>query len=143
MSACAARLTGKNAEDAWAYTERLTAESRESNRWYPYMELFGTLLRHENSLVRNRAILLLAANARWDEAGRLEGLMGELLGRITDEKPVTARTCVRALPEIAAARPEFAPRIRAALEHADLSGYRDSMRPLLLKDIMAALAEIQ
>ena len=47
-----------------------------------------------------------------------------------------------ALPEITAVKPELLPRIRFALEQADLSGYPDSMRPLVLKDIVAALQKM-
>ena len=61
---------------------------------------------------------------------------------VTDEKPITARQCIQALPEIAAARPTLTPRIRRALERADLTGYRDSMRPLLLRDIVAVLKQL-
>lgn len=62
---------------------------------------------------------------------------------MTDVKPITARQCVAALPEIAEAKPELIPRIRAALEQADLSGYPDSMQPLVLKDIVAALRKME
>ena len=62
---------------------------------------------------------------------------------MTDAKPITARQCVAALPEIAKAKPELIPRIRAALEQADLSRYSDSMQPLVLKDIVSALQKIE
>lgn len=76
------------------------------------------------------------------EEAALDGLMDEFLRHVTDEKPITARQCIQALPEIAAARPTLTPRIRRALEHADLTGYRDSMRPLLLRDIVAVLKQL-
>ena len=99
-------------------------------------------MRHKNSLVRNRAIAILAANARWDKDGKLDALLDEFLSHVADAKPITARQCVAALPEIAEARPALIPRIRAALERADLSGCPDSMQPLILRDIMAALQKI-
>lgn len=139
IDACIARLAGKDAKDAYAFSLQIAAESRGSDAWYPYFDQFTALLRHKNSLVRNRAISILAANARWDTGGKFDALLDEFLSHVTDIKPITARQCVAALPEIAAARPELLPRIRAALEQADLSGYSDSMRPLVLKDIMAAL----
>lgn len=132
-------MAGKDAKDAYAFSLQIAAESRGSDAWYPYFDQFTALLRHKNSLVRNRAISILAANARWDTGGKFDALLDEFLSHVTDTKPITARQCVAALPEIAAARPELLPRIRAALEQADLSGYSDSMRPLVLKDIMAAL----
>ena len=62
---------------------------------------------------------------------------------MTDVKPITALQCVAALPEVAEAKPELIPRIRVALEQADLSGYPDSMQPLILKDIVEALRKLE
>lgn len=75
IDACIARLTGKDAKDAYAFARQVTAESRESNIWYPYFGRFTELLRHKNSLVRNRAISILAANAHWDEEGKFDFLL--------------------------------------------------------------------
>lgn len=139
---CIARLTGKDAKDAYALTQQITTESRDTDAWYPCFDQFAALLRHKNSLVRNRAISILAANARWDADGKFNALLDEFLSHVTDVKPITARQCIAALPEIAEAKPEFIPKIRSALRQADLSGYPDSMRPLILKDIVAVLQKI-
>lgn len=138
-----ARLTGKDAKAAYAFTRQIVEESRASDVWYPCFDRFVPLLTHGNSLVRNRAISILAANARWDEEGKFDALLDEFLSHVTDRKPVTARQCAAALPEIAEAKPELIPRIRAELERADLSGYSDSMQPLILKDITAALQKME
>ena len=137
-----ARLTDKDAKAACAYTEALTAECRKSDRYFCYLDDFAALLRDKNSLVRNRAVAILAANARWDAENRYDALMDELLTHVTDEKPITARQCIKALPEIAAAKPRLIPKIRTALESADLTGYRDSMQPLILKDIVSTLRQL-
>lgn len=142
IDACIARLTGKDAKDAYAVTRQITAESRDADTWYPYFDQFAVLLHHKNSLIRNRAISILAANARWDTAGKFDALLDEFLSHVTDAKPITARQCIAALPELAEARPEFIPRIRSALQQADLSGYPDSMQPLVLKDIVTVLQKI-
>ena len=134
-----ARLTGKDAVAACSFTDQVVKESRESDCWYPYFNEALGLLNHKNSLVRNRAIGILAANARWDAPCKLEAAMDAFLAHVTDEKPITARQCIKALPEIAAAKPQLIPQIRAALSMADLTGYRDSMQELILKDILAVL----
>ncbi len=139
IDACIARLTGKDAKAAYALTQQITAESRESAA---YFDRFAELLCHKNSLVRNRAISILAANARWDTAGKFNVLLDEFLSHVTDSKPITARQCVAVLPEIAATKPELLPGIQFALKQADLSGYPDSMRPLVLKDIVTALQKM-
>ena len=140
---CIARLTGKDAKDAYAFTQQIVEESRVSDTWYPCFDRFAELLRHKNSLVCNRAIAILAANARWDREGKFDALLDEFLSHVTDVKPITARQCVAALPEVAKAKPELIPRIRVALEQADLSKYPDSMQPLVLKDIVAALQKMK
>ena len=143
FDACIARLTGKDAKDAYAFTQQIVEESRVADAWYSCFDRFAELLRYKNSLVRNRAIAILAANARWDREGKFDVLLGEFLSHVTDAKPITARQCVAALPEVAGAKPELLSRIRAALEQADLSGYPDSMQPLILKDIVEALRKLE
>ena len=143
FDACIIRLTGKDAKDAYAFTQQIVEESRTSDAWYPCFDRFAELLRHKNSLIRNRAIAILAANARWDREGKFDALLDEFLSHVTDVKPITTRQCVAALPEVAEAKPELIPRIQAALKQADLSGYPDSMQPLILKDIVAALQRIE
>ena len=135
-------LTGKDAKAAYALALQITEESRVSDAWYSHFDEFAALLSHKNSLVRNRTISILAANARWDREGKFDALLDEFLSHVTDVKPITARQCVAALPEIAEAKPELVPRIRTALEQTGLSGYPDSMQPLILKDIVAVLKKI-
>ena len=142
FNACIACLTGKDAKATYALAQQITAESRASDVWYPHFDGFAALLSHKNSLVRNRAISILAANTRWDREGKFDALLDEFLSHVTDVKPITARQCVAALPEIAEAKPELVPRIRTALEQTGLSGYPDSMQPLILKDIVAVLKKI-
>ena len=88
-------------------------------------------------------LVLIAANARWDREGRLEGCLEEYLSHVADEKPITARQCIQNLPEIARAQPRLAARIAGRLKQADPSRYQDSMAPLIAKDIAAALRKIE
>ena len=143
FDAYVACLTGKDAKAAYALAQQIAEESRASDAWYSHFDEFAALLSHKNSLVRNRAITILTANVRWDGEGKFDALLDEFLSHVTDVKPITARQCVAALPEIAEAKPEFIPRIRTALERAALSGYPDSMQPLVLKDIVAALRKME
>ena len=130
-----AALTGKNDKYACELTEKIIKESRESEEWYDYFQDFAPLLRHPKSLVRNRALTILASNAQWDTENRFDQLLPEYLSHITDEKPITARVCIQTLPELAQAKPQYIPAILRALEEAELSKYKDSMRPLIEKDI--------
>lgn len=127
---------------AYAALKELIARSQTSNQVYPFFDEFVSLLEDENSLVRNRGLALIAYNARWDTAGKLDGVLNIYLAHILDEKPITARQCVQNLSHIVAARPALVPKIRTALEDADFSGYPDSMAPLLEKDRVKILKQM-
>ena len=135
-------LTSKDDKAACAYAEKIIAESRESDAWYDCFDEFASLLNHPKSLVRNRAFNILASNAQWDDENRFDGILPEYLSHITDEKPITARQCVKALAELGQAKPQYIPEILTALQSADLSQYKDSMRPLIEKDIRETIERL-
>lgn len=135
-------LTSRNDKYACALSDRIVSESRVSDKWYEYFDDFASLLCHSKSLVRNRAINILAANARWDKSGRFDEIISEFLLHITDDKPITARQCIKALVEIGAAKAEYVPLILKALKSASLSKYKDTMRPLIEKDIEATVSAL-
>ena len=128
-------LTSKDDSSACAYTEKIISESQETDEWYRCFDEFASLLDYPKSLVRNRALSILAANARWDVENRFDAILTDYLSHITDEKPITARQCVKALAQVGQAKPRLIPAILSALRGADLSQYKDSMRPLIEKDI--------
>ena len=137
-----ANLRFSENKTAYGALKELTARSQASDQVYPFFDEFVSLLEDENSLVRNRGLVLIAHNARWDTAGKLDRALDSYLAHILDEKPITARQCVQNLSHIVAARPALASKIRTALEHADFSGYPDSMAPLLEKDRIKILKQI-
>ena len=131
----AAMLTAKDDKYACALADKIISESQETDEWYEYFDDVASLLDHPKSLVRNRVLHILAANAQWDAEKRFDAILSDFLTHITDEKPITARQCVKALAQVGRAKPQYIPRILSCLKNADLSKYKDSMRPLIEKDI--------
>lgn len=129
------KLTLKNDKFACAFADKIISESQETDEWYAFFDDFASLLNHPKSLVRNRALSILAANAQWDHENRFDSILPDYLTHITDEKPITARQCIKALAQIGLAKPQYIPKILSSLQNADLSKYKDSMRPLIEKDI--------
>ena len=130
-----AKLTSKDDKYACAVAEKIISESQDTDEWYEYFDTFVSLLNHPKSLVRNRVLYILAANAQWDDENRFDAILPEFLSHITDEKPITARQCIKTLTLIGQAKPQYIPRITEALREADVSKYKDSMRPLIEKDM--------
>ena len=94
-----AKLTVKDDKYACALADKIISESQKTDEWYEYFDDFATLLDHPKSLVRNRALYILAANAQWDEENRFDKIISDYLTHVTDEKPITARQCVKALAQ--------------------------------------------
>lgn len=132
-------LYSKDAKAAYQALMELQAAGAKSAVLYPHWEEFLSMLSNPNSYVRSRGLLLLASTAQWDRYGRMEQAIGSYLEHVTDEKPITARQCLKGLPTILKAKPQLLPIVRAALLRADTSCYGDSMRPLVQGDIDAVL----
>lgn len=138
MQKIIAQLTAKDDKLACAVADKIIAESRDTDIWYEYVDAFAALLSHPKSLVRNRVLHILAANAQWDEENRFGAILPEFLAHVTDEKPITARQCIKALAQVGLEKPQYVPQILACFHNADLSKYKDSMRPLIEKDMAEA-----
>ena len=135
MQEIIAKLTAKDDKYACAIADKIISESHDTDEWYEYFDSFASLLNHPKSLVRNRALNILAANAQWDDENRFDTILDDYLTHITDEKPITARQCIKALRQIGEAKPQYIPRILSCFHGADLSKYKDSMRPLIERDM--------
>ena len=138
MQEIISKLTSKDDKSSRAVADKIISESQVSDEWYKYFTAFATLLNHPKSFVRNRVLYILAANAQWDEENRFDAILDDFLAHVTDEKPITARQCIKALAQVGTAKPQYIPRILACFHSADLSKYKDSMRPLIEKDVAEA-----
>ena len=135
MQGIIAKLTAKDDKYACAIADKIISESQDTDEWYEYFDAFASLLNHPKSLVRNRVLYILAANTQWDDENRFDAILEDYLAHITDEKPITARQCIKTLVQVGMAKPQYIPRILSCFHDADLSKYKDSMRPLIEKDM--------
>jgi hypothetical protein len=134
----------KDENDKYAYQclKQLELESLNSDAVYPYFDLFSTMLDDPNSYIRTRGILLIAANAKWDSDYKIDEIIDRLLKHIMDDKPITARQCIKSLPTIAKHKPDLKDDISNALRTANPQIYKSSMQSLVSKDIQDALNAI-
>ena len=135
MQEIIAKLTAKDDKYACAIADKIISESQDTDEWYEYFDGFASLLNHTKSLVRNRVLYILATNAQWDDENHFDAILNDYLAHVIDEKPITARQCIKALAQVGKAKPQYIPKIIDDLHSADLSKYKDSMRPLIEQDI--------
>lgn len=136
-------LRDKNAKIGCAAMDSLIEKCRDSDVVYPYFDYFLELSEDENSYIRTRGLLLVAANAKWDVDNKIDESIDGLLKHVMDAKPITSRQFIKVLPEIARYKPDLAEDIKTALRSADTEIYKDSMQPLVYKDIQKALRQIE
>lgn len=132
-----AGLQNKNHTEAYQLLLELEGRSAESNELYAYFEAFLALLESKSSFVRTRGFRLACAQAQWDIAGKIEKNLDTLLSMLEDEKPIVVRQCLAALHQVVLYQPHLIEKIEGKLKAMDVSKYKDSMRPLVEKDVEA------
>ena len=80
-------------------------------------------------------MILCCSQARWDTNGQLKHFLPQMLSLLHDEKPTVVRQSLNALKEVVVFRPELSATIENELVKIDVSAYKDSMAPLINKDI--------
>ena len=135
-------LYSKNNTEAYEALKELQKMSSESDEVYAHLDEFISMLNSDNSYLRSRGLTLIAANVKWDHGKKIDSIIDSYLQHITDVKPITSRLCIKTLPELAESKPELKNKIISALQNADLSEYKDSMRPLIRSDIETVLEKL-
>lgn len=128
-------LKSKNNTEAYRLLLMLEGESEKNDGLYGSLDDFLTLLQNKSSLVRTRGFRLICAQSRWDRDGWIGEHLEELLSMLDDEKATAVRQCLAALRQVVLSLPELGPRIGEKLDSMDLTKRKESMAPLLQKDI--------
>ena len=93
--------------------------------------------------IRCRGFRLFRKQARWDEDGVIDRCLDRALVILEDEKPTAVRQALAALLDVVPYKRELWPAIRQRVEAMDLTRYKDSMSPLIEKDIQRLLNAMQ
>lgn len=128
-------LKDKDDKKAYEFAKELSAKSAQTNEYYELFDEFVGMLGEKSSYVRARGFGLACAQARWDCDGKLDTSFDKRSILLNDEKPTVVRQCLSALHEVVSYRPELCEKISSAVKNIDLSRYKDSMSPLIKKDV--------
>ncbi len=131
-------------DDKLRYRSFLLLQSRSKYKddVYPFWDIFLEKLQSSNSYQRSIGLMMLADNVRWDNDNKIDRAIDDYLMLLTDEKPITVRQCIQALPKIISHKSHLNNKIAAELMSIDLSGIRETMRKLILIDILTVLITI-
>lgn len=132
-------------DDKLRYQAFLLLEQRslQTPDVYPFWGIFHQKLASSNSYQRSIGLMLLAANAKWDDDRLLDGMIGEYLLLLYDEKPITVRQCLQSLSRIVASKPHLSQIIASSVLAIDLAACRETMRKSILTDMITVLAAVR
>ena len=136
-------LTAKDTKQAYGAFLELERLSEETDDLYPFTEQFAEMVLDKAWAVRCRGFRLFCKQARWDGDGVIDRHLDRTLAILEDEKPTAVRQALAALLDVVPYKRELWPVIRGRLESMDLSRYKDSMAPLIQKDIQRLLDAMQ
>lgn len=136
-------LSEKNDKIRYQAFLLLQNRSAEKNDVYPYWDIFLSKLKSENSYQRSIGLMLIAENTRWDQENKMEEAIDDYLQRLNDDKPITIRQCIQALSKVVPYKSNLHNKIAAHLMSIQLDTVRDTMRKLILFDILNILLQLR
>lgn len=135
-------LQDKDDNYAYELSKELITLSASAPELYGLFDDFLKLLSHKSSFVSTRGFALCCAQARWDEQGKLAAALPVMLSALQNEKPTAVRSCIAALKDAVRLRPELGAELKKWAESFDTSNYKDSMAPLIDRDLISLLTLI-
>jgi len=136
-------LFDKDDKTAYKCLKELELKSEKDNSVYPHLDTFAEMIDNPNSYIRTRGLRLISTNAKWDADNKIDEVIDKYLKHIKDDKSITARQCIKALPNIAKFKPDLIGCICTALNKANPEMYASSMVELVYVDVKTALEQIR
>lgn len=138
-----ARLYEKDTKEAYAHLLELEAISREGNTLLPYLGEFIAMLQSDQYTLRMRGFRLLCLQAQWDTEGVIDAAIENILRALNDDKPTAVRQVLQYLVFLVTHKKHLSGQIVQAVRKINLSQYKDSMAPLIGKDIDVLLRTME
>ena len=122
-------------KEAYANLLELDNISEKEDLLYPYLNEFVSMLKSDKYVVRVRGFRLLCKNAKWDKDNKINQAIDDILLAVHDEKPTAVRQALLYLKYVFTYKKELGDNIMKAALSIDCSIFKDTMQPLIFKDI--------
>lgn len=128
-------------DNSTSYNNLLELEklSEKENTLYSYFDTFLEMINSEKYVLKVRGYRLICKQAKWDKKNKIDYYIDNILEHVEDEKPTAVRQNIRALQDIIVFKSKLRDKIRKKLLKINVSQYKDTMRPLIEKDIKGAI----
>ena len=135
-------LNSKNEMESYELLKLVYAENARSSRYYSCFEDFLRMIGGKTSFTRMRGFGLCASLAKWDRENKIDAHLSEMLVVLEDEKPSTVRVALGWIGDMLRYKPYLAELIQKNLGRIDCGKYKDTMAPLIKKDVEKLLEQL-
>ena len=133
---------GKETWDIWRKFQEIESSIDESKMLYEYFDDIKKMLLDEKSYVKMRGFRIICKLSKWDKDNKINNIIDSLLQVLDDEKPTIVRQCLSSLNNLLLYKTDLSEKVKNKLKNMDLSKYKDSMKPLIQKDINCILNQL-
>ena len=133
---------GKETWDIWRKFQEIESSIDESEFLYKYFDNIKKMLFDEKSYIKMRGFRIICKLSKWDKDNKINNIIDSLLQVLDDEKPTIVRQCLSSLNNLLLYKIELSEKVENKLKKLDLSKYKDSMKPLIQKDIDCVLNQL-
>lgn len=128
------KLYSDNNKEVLNTLHELIDLSTNSDEIYIYLDEFFKMLEDDNPNIRQRAVILICKNAKWDKENKINQNLDKILDLTEDDEVYTARQCIKSLRDIINFKPELTPIILNKLKYVNYEKY-NNMAILIKRDI--------
>ena len=133
---------GKETWDIWRKFQEIESSIDESKLLYKYFDDIKKMLLDEKSYIKMRGFRIICKLSKWDNDNKINNIIDILLQVLDDEKQSIDRQCLTSLNNLLLYKIELSKKVENKLKKLDLSKYKDSMKPLIQKDIDCILNQL-
>ena len=133
---------GKETWDIWRKFQEIESSIDESKLLYKYFDDIKKMLFNEKSYIKMRGFRIICILSKWDKDNKINNIIDSLLQVLDDEKPTIVRQCLSSLNNLLLYKIDLSEKVENKLKNMDLSKYKDSMKPLIQKDIDCILNQL-
>lgn len=132
-------------DDKIRYQSLLILQNRSlySDDVYPFWDVFRKKLKSENSYQRSIGHILISVNTKWDTENKFEECIDDYLSLLNDIKPITARQSIQSLHSVIPYKSHLHLEIANKMMCINMLDIKDTMRKLILQDILEVLIVIR
>lgn len=126
---------GKETWDIWKKFQEIESDIDKSNKLYEYFDDIKKMLLDEKSHIKMRGFRIICKLSKCDKDNKINNIIDSLLQVLDNGKPTIVRLCLSSLNNLLLYKTDLKEKVENKLRNMDLSKYKDSMKPLIQKDI--------